>query len=234
MNASSIKQLQQDLAAAVRLAERFGFNEGICNHFSVQLPDGRFLLNPHGVHWSRIRTSDILIIDPDDGNEDIEVTALHIHGAVHRMHPAAHCVMHTHMPYATALTCLKQGRLEYTHQNSLRFYNDVAYDDDYGGLAESAEEGSRIAEKLGRNMTMFMSNHGVMVIGSSIAEAFDRLYYLERACEVQVLAMSTGRPLDIVSETVALQTKRDFDAGGTYADLHFAGLKPLLDRNYLR
>ncbi len=219
---------RRDLAAALQLAAHFGFNEGICNHFSLQLADGRFLLSPHGIHWSLVRSADILAVDPANPATEAETTALNIHGAIHAQHAGAACVLHTHMPWATALTCVEEGRLLYVHQNSLRFYDDVAYDRDYAGLAETAEEGARIAMCLGGHHVLFLANHGVVVTGASVADAFDRLYYLERACEVQVKAMSTGRPLNEIGSNVARKTKAEFDAGSTYAERHFEALKQLL------
>ncbi len=229
---SATASARQDLAAALRLSERFGFNEGICNHFSLQLDDGRFLLNPHGIYWSQIKASDILTIDPAEPGTQAEISALNIHGAIHAQHANANCVLHTHMPWATALTCLQDGRLRYVHQNSLRFFDDVAYDDSYGGLAETREEGERIASCMGGKRVLFMANHGVVVTGASVAEAFDRLYYLERACEVQVRAMSSGQPLNEIGDNLARKTRADFDAGASYAAQHFEALKKLLDADY--
>ena len=136
------------------------------------------------------------------------------------------------MPWATALTCLQDGRLKYVHQNSLRFFDDVAYDDTYNGLAQTAEEGRRIAECMSDKRVLFMANHGVVVTGESVADAFDRLYYLERACEVQVKAMSTGQPLSEIGDNLARQTKAEFDSGSTYAAQHFEALKALLSADY--
>ncbi len=226
------QRARQDLAAALRLAERFGFNEGICNHFSLQLEDGRFLLSPHGIYWSQIKASDILAIDPYDPDAQGEVTALNIHGAIHAQRVDATCVLHTHMPWATTLTCLRDGRFRYVHQNSLRFFDDVAYDSSYGGLAETPEEGARIASCMGDKRVLFMANHGVVVTGASVADAFDRLYYLERACEVQVKAMSTGQPLNEVGDNLARRTRADFDAGASYAAQHFEALTRLLGADY--
>ncbi|MEQ9463532.1 MAG: class II aldolase/adducin family protein [Haliea sp.] len=220
-----------DLAAALRLAAHFDLNEGICNHFSVAIGDESYLLNPHGIHWSVVTASDLIVIGPE-GAGDAEVTALHIHSAIHQQHPDAVCVMHTHMPWATALTCLERPHFRYVHQNSLRFFEDVAWDDDYHGLAESPEEGERIALAMGRAHVLFMAHHGVTVVGASVAEAFDRLYYLERACEVQVKAMSTGVPLREIGSDIARATKAQFDEGGTYAKPHLEALKQLLPPDY--
>jgi ribulose-5-phosphate 4-epimerase/fuculose-1-phosphate aldolase len=230
-----IQQAKVDLAAALRLAARFGLNEGVCNHFSYAIPgvENRFLLNPHGIYWSQIRASDILVIDGEgrtiEGAGEAELTAFTIHGRIHANHPSAHCVMHTHMPYATALACIEDGKLEPIHQSSLRFYNDVSYDPDYNGLAEDQAEGDRIAACLDGRKVLFLSNHGVIVVGETIAQAFDDLYYLERACQVQVLAMSTGRPLKRVGDNTAAKTRSEYDVGGSYPEAHFSGLKRLLD-----
>ena len=236
MERDTERQAKIDLAAALRLAARFGLSEGIANHFSFALPgrDDRYLLNPHGVHWSQVRARDILVVDSQgevlEGEGEAERTAICIHGQVHVRHPRARCVLHTHMPYATALTAIEDGRLEPVNQNSLMFYDDVAYDDDYAGLAESEQEGTRIADALGEKRVLFLANHGVIVVGTSIATAFNDLYYLERACLVQVLAMSTGRPLKRVGHNTAAATfdpeQREHQV---YGEAHFAALKRVLD-----
>lgn len=231
MNSADTQQARLDLAAALRLAAHFDLNEGICNHFSVAIGGDSYLLNPHGIHWSIVTASDLLLIDACNSGS-AEVTALNIHTAIHRNHPDAACVMHTHMPWATALTCLERPSFRYVHQNALRFFHDIAWDNDYRGLAESPEEGERIAAAMGSAHVLLMAHHGVVVVGASVAEAFDRLYYLERACEVQVKAMSTGAPLRDIEPDVARATKAQFDAGGTYANAHFDALKQLLLPDY--
>jgi ribulose-5-phosphate 4-epimerase/fuculose-1-phosphate aldolase len=228
------RDLRQDLAAALRLAVRHNMHEGICNHFSIALDDHRFLLNPFGIHWSRVCASDIITVDEHAPDNEAEITALCIHRAVHKRHPRGAVVLHAHMPYATALTCTTDPRLRPIHQNSLRFYQDVAYDNEYNGLAETFEEGERIAEAMNDKSVLFMANHGVMVASPTMAEAFDKLYYLERACEVQVLALSTGQELVELDAELAQRTKADFDQGSHYHQAHFEAIKPLLDRSYLR
>ena len=232
------QQARIDLAAALRLAARFEFHEGIDNHFSYSVPgmEDRFLLHPYGLHWSEVTAGDILMVDQDggvvEGEGEVESSAFAIHSRIHRQHPRARCVLHTHMPYATALTAVEQGRLEPINQNSLRFYGDVAYDEDYGGLAHDVDEGARIAAAFGDKRVLFLANHGVIVAGETIAGAFDDLYFLERACRLQVLAMATGRPLKRVSENMAAHTAAQFrrNNGGPYGQIHFAALKRRLDR----
>ena len=240
-------QARVDLAAALRLAARLGLSEGICNHFSYALPGGedRILLNPYGLHWSEVRASDLLVVRPDggvlEGEGEAELTAVCIHGGIHVRNPRARCVLHTHMAHATALTAIEDGRLEPVTQNALRFHGDVAYDDHYHGLAHDDAEAARMAAALGDKRVLFLANHGVIVTGASIAAAFIDLYYLERACEVQVtgacevqvLAMSTGRPLRRVGDNVAAATfaHADPERSARFARQHFDALKRLLDRD---
>ena len=182
--------------------------------------------------------SSIMLADYDgtiiEGDRDVEPTAFYIHSRIHKACPHAVCVMHTHMPYATALTLVEGGRLEPVEQGAIRFIDHVVYDDDYAGLALDTDEGDRIAAGLGNKSIMFMGAHGVTVTGSTIARTYDSLYYLERACEVQVLALSTGQPLAELDASIARRTKADFDQGSAYYQAHFDAVKPLLDRNYLR
>ncbi|MFO1150056.1 MAG: aldolase [Alsobacter sp.] len=234
-----VTSLRRDLAAAFRLAEHFDFHEGICNHFSVALPgpQERYLINPYGVHWSEMKPSDLLLIDGAgivlEGDGDVEATARNIHIAGHRANPRHLCILHTHMPWATSLTMVEGGRLEMAHQTAARFHGRIAYDDDFGGLALDATEGERIARAGGKERegadVIFMANHGVMVGGPSVAVAFDDLYFLERACRQQVLAMSTGRPLKIIPKTELEETARQWmQVLDFQAQEHFKALKRVI------
>jgi ribulose-5-phosphate 4-epimerase/fuculose-1-phosphate aldolase len=164
------------------------------------------------------------------GDGEVEASALHIHGRLHVARPDLRCILHTHLPYATALTSIEGARLEPINQNALRFMDRIAYDDDYGGLALDATEGDRIASALGDKEIMFMANHGVFTAGPGVGAAFDDLYYLERACQNQVLAMSTGAPLKQVPDDEVRRTRAAFEGDDRYARAHFAALKRLLDR----
>lgn len=232
----ALAEARIDLAAALRWAERVGLSEGICNHFSVAVPgtDDRFLINPQGAHWSEITASSLLLIDGKgeliEGDAPPEPTALFIHCRLHRNAPQAACVLHTHMPFATSLTSIEDGRLLPVNQNSLMFHDRVAYDDDYNGLALDETEGDRMCAALGNRSVLFLANHGVIVTGASVAEAFNDLYYLERACMTQVLAMSTGRPLKLVDEAMARKTAQQIADDRTQPLAHFAALKRILDR----
>jgi len=232
---AELQQARVDLAASFRWAVRHGFNEGICNHFSLAVGDDQFLINAHGYHWSEITASSIMLADYDgtiiDGDRDVEPTAFYIHSRIHKACPHAVCVMHTHMPYATALTLVEGGRLEPVEQGAIRFIDHAAYDDDYAGLALDIDEGDRIANKMGNKSIMFMGAHGVTVTGSSVARTYDSLYYLERACQAQVLARSTGLPLRLLPDEVIERTRQQFAASNTdSAPLHFESLKRILDK----
>ena len=227
---------REDLAAAVRWAARLGLHEAVSNHFSVALGDGPeapFLIQPSGRHFSRVCASELLKIGPDGevlaGDARPDPTALHIHGSIHRQVPAARCVLHTHMPYATALTCLQGVDLEPISQNALRFYERVAWDEDFAGMALDDDEGTRLARALADKPVLFMGNHGVTVSGRDVAEAFDRLYFLEKACEAQVLAMSTGRELRRVDPATARLTRDQWEAYPDGAENHFAEIRAILD-----
>jgi ribulose-5-phosphate 4-epimerase/fuculose-1-phosphate aldolase len=229
-----------DLAACHRLAARFGLNEGIDNHLTCLVPGrpGRFLLAPFGLLWSEVRAGDFMELDFAGrvvaGTGLVEPTALYIHLAVHRQVPHAGCVLHTHMPYATALSMREDPHLRMAGQNALAFYDDIAYVD-YKGLALDFTEGERLAAALGNKSVLMLRNHGVLVTGLSVAQAFERLYFLERACQAQVLALTGGAALADLPEQVIRATAEQFRAestigGHSRADLHFAALKRMLDR----
>ncbi len=232
---TSIQKDREDLSAALRIAAHFDFNEAICNHFSVQCdgPEERYLINAHGWHWSEITADRLLLIDGDgtvlEGEGEVEASARNIHIASHRANPRHKAILHTHMPYATALTMLENGRLLFAHQTACKFHGRIGYADTFGGLAVDEAEGERIARASKDNQhvdVMFLACHGVVCSGSSVAKALDDLYYLERACRQQVLAMSTGEKLRTISDAMAEQTARqymqDFEE---FAEKHFEALK---------
>jgi ribulose-5-phosphate 4-epimerase/fuculose-1-phosphate aldolase len=230
-------QLRVDLAAAFRLAEHYNWHEGVANHFSLAAsPDGKkFLMNPKWKHFSGIRASDLLLLDADDkeamqrpGAPD--ETAWCIHGRMHALVPSARCVLHLHPAYATALAGLADPEIKPIDQNTARFYKRVAYDLGYEGMANSDAEGIRLAGLLGNHKTMMMGNHGILIAAGSVAEAFDELYYLERACQTLMLAYSSGQKLNIMSDAVAERTARDWDLYSDSAFAHFEEMKKVLDR----
>lgn len=227
-------EARRNLAAIFRWSDRLGLSEGICNHYSYMVDDRHFLINPFACHWKELTASRMLLVNNEGkvvaGKGEVEPSALFIHWRIHRSQPRARCVLHTHMPHATALTSIEQGRLEMCCQNALRFYRDVAYDDNYQGLALDETEGDRICGNLGDKRVLFLANHGIVVIGPSIAAAFDDLYYLERACQVQVLAQATHRPLKIVSDAICRTTFDQVREEQIFAEHHLAAIRRILDR----
>jgi ribulose-5-phosphate 4-epimerase/fuculose-1-phosphate aldolase len=238
---ATVQDLRVDLAASLRWAARLNLHEGVDNHFSLAVPDddgvvrgNRFLINPFGWHWSEITASSLVLCDAEgnvlEGDNKVEDTAFFIHSRVHLAAPHAHCVLHTHMPYTTSLTLLEEGRLEMCEQNALMFDERIAYDDEYTGLALDGGEGDRLAAKLGNRCVLMLASHGVLVAGSSVAEAFNDLYYLERAAMFQVLARSTGGKLRTISDDVRARAREQFVVErAKVAERHFAALKRMLD-----
>ena len=227
----TVARLRADLALALRAAAHHGLSEGVCNHFSVELPDasGRFLLNPQGLLWSEIGADDIVLVDADGtvlaGRHPVESTAMFIHAAVHRIAGKA-CVLHTHMPYATALTLTRSRALDTTlSQNAMRFYGRLAIDAHYNGLALDASEGERIATAMQGADVAFLGNHGVVVCGPRVDYAYDDLYFLERACMAQVLALSTGLPLLPVGAEVAALVAQQSMSERLQSELFFEALR---------
>lgn len=233
---AALDEARRDLAAAFRWAARFGFNEGIANHFSLAVSDDgrRFLVNPYGRHWARIKASELILVDADDPGDlvtshTVDATAFHIHGPIHKAAPHARCVLHTHMKYATVLSCLTDSRLLPIDQNTMRFYGKVAIDDGFEGMAMEGAEGERLASVLGDKSVLVMGNHGVVVVGPTVARAFDDLYYFEKACEVLITAYSTGKELRVVSDAVASQTVADWESIPDMQERHFSELRAILD-----
>lgn len=229
-----ITHLREDLALALRAAAEHGLAEGVCNHFSLELPDhsGRFLLNPRGLLWQEISAEDIVMIDTQGnvlaGNHPVESTAMFIHSAIHRVCKKA-CVLHTHMPHATALSLTQERILNTTlSQTSMRFHGRVAADEHYNGLALDVSEGERIARSMKGADIVFLGNHGVVVCADRMDYAYDDLYYLERACELEVLARSTGQKLIGVEEGMAKSVSDQTLGERLQSELFFKALKRVL------
>lgn len=228
-----------DLAAAHRIAHVQGFSEGIFNHLTARAPglDDRMVCLPFGMHWAEATASELMTIDFTGrvlaGRGEVERSMYCIHAPVHRLRPDAACVFHTHMPFASALTRLEDPRLLAIGQTEVSFMNDIAYDQDYSGFARDPSEGERLGTVLGSKNILFMGNHGVLVLGRSVAETYDRLYYLERACQVQLYALWTQQELRYVPQEVIAHTTQQFDNVPLYGnrphyELHFDALKRLL------
>jgi ribulose-5-phosphate 4-epimerase/fuculose-1-phosphate aldolase len=235
LDSAAVRQARVDLAACFRMASRLGMHEGICNHLSAMVPgrDDVFLVNPYGWAFSEITASRLLVCDFHGnvvaGEGMPEATAFHIHARLHMKHPRAAAAFHTHMPNATALAMLEGPPLAWAGQTALKFYGRTAVDEDYNGLALDEAEGDRIAAAMREADIVFMKNHGVMVVGPTIAEAWDDLYYLERAAEAQRLALATGRPLKPVPHAVAQRAYEQMRLGDAdSARLHLESIKRIL------
>ena len=227
----AVAALRADLALALRAAAHHGLAEGVCNHFSVELPDqsGRFLLNPRGLLWHEVQADDIVLVDTAGtvlaGRHPVESTAMFIHAAIHRI-ARQPCVLHTHMPHATALTLTADRALDPAlSQTAMRFHGRLAVDAHYNGLALDIHEGERIANAMQGADVVFLANHGVVVCGPQLAHAYDDLYYLERACQAQVLAQSTGRPLAPVNAELAARVAAQTQGERLQSELFFEALR---------
>ncbi len=226
-----------DMAAAFRWAARLNLHEAVANHFSLAVNDEgtRFLINPNQHHFSRIRASTLLLLDANDPNtmqqaDAPDPTAWGLHGAMHRLVPHARCVMHVHSMYATVLACLADSTLPPIDQNTAIFYERYVIDGGFDGLAFEAE-GERCAGLFldPQKKVMIMGNHGVLVLGDTVADTFNRLYYFERAAETYIRALQTGQPLRVLSHAVAQKTAQALDDYPDQAECHFAELKAILD-----
>jgi len=229
-----------DLAAAFRWTARLNMHEAVANHFSLAINDSgtRFLMNPNQVHFSKIKASDLLVIDANDhstleGPNAPDITAWGLHGAIHRHCPHARCAMHVHPIFSTVLASLADSRLQPIDQNTATFFNRYVIDESYGGLALE-EEGERCAQLLQdpKKTVMIMGNHGVMVIGKSVAETFNRMYYFERAAETYIRALQTGQKLRILSDIIAEKTAAEVDQYPEQSDKHLSELKEILDSEH--
>src|ERR1700730_2940375 len=234
-----IAQAKTHLAAAHRLAVLHELEEGIDNHFTVTVPgrDGCYLILPFGLHWSEARASAMIVFDESgsmlEGEGVVELSAQCIHAPIHRI-CGVRVVLHTHQPWALALNMLEDNRLLAANQTAAFFHGYIAYDDNYAGTADSLEEGERLARVIGDKQIVFMKNHGVIVTGDNIGQAYKRLYKLERVCRTQVLAMSTGRLLEVLSDDLVgkVQAPSDNDrhSRAERERLFFEAMMRVLDR----
>ena len=229
-------QMRVDLAAAFRLSARNGWNEAVANHFSLATsPDGKnFLMNPRWRHFSKVRASELLHLNVEDKStmerpDAPDLTAWSLHARLHAALPHARCIIHLHPKYATVIASLADPDIKPIDQNTARFYNRMAIDMGYGGMANTDDEGDRIARLLGNKSIMMMGNHGVLICAATVAEAYDLTYYLERSCRNLVLAYQTGQPLHVMSPDVAEKTAQEWEADREQFHAHFAEMKAILD-----
>jgi len=237
--ADPVREARVHLAAAHRLAVLHELEEGIDNHFTVTLPgsEDRYLVLPFGLHWSEARASELIVFDEDgntlEGEGVVELSAQCIHGPIHRI-AGARVVLHTHQTWALALNMLEDNRLVPASQSAAFFHGRIAYDDHYAGTADEPAEGERLARLIGDRHTVFMKNHGVLVVGETVAQAYHRLYMLERVCRAQVLAMAAGRALARLADEIIAQVQappvQDRHSRRERERLFFEAMMRVLDR----
>ena len=247
----NIENLKKELAYAYRICAKHNLNEGICNHLTVSIDHpqasskyGASICIPYGLDWSEVFDKNLVVFDNKtgkilEGKGKVETSAFYIHSSIHNTIPNAKVIFHTHMPYATALMSLSPpitkydrlncGILQMINQNCLRFFDDIAYDNDYNAIVKDSKEGIKIANKIGNKKVLFMRNHGVLVVGQTIHQTWDDLYYLERACMNQILALSTNKLLQIIPNEICLKGKIQEDK--TFQEtskIHFESQKRIL------
>ena len=237
MRETNEQTLRVELAAVFRLAAKFGWHESVANHFSAAVSeDGqRFLLNPRWRHFSQVRASELLLLDVNDDSimdepDAPDLSAWSIHGAVHGALPNVRALLHVHSPYATTVASLKDPTIVPIDQNTARFFGETAYDLEFGGIADDIEEGRRLAQIMKEHDVLMMGNHGVAVGGATIAEAFETLYYLERACQTLVLAYSTGQPLSVLSDDMAAKVAKGWKQFSGMGQAHLDQWMEVLDK----
>jgi ribulose-5-phosphate 4-epimerase/fuculose-1-phosphate aldolase len=224
---------RRDLAAIFRWTARESMHEGIANHFSCAVSDDgqQFLMNPYGVHFSKMKASDLLLLDarktPEDYGDRVDPTAWWIHGAMHRNNPQARCIVHLHSHYATALSALKDPTLPPVDQTTCRFFNRIALDTGFDGMGLD-NEAERLSTLLGNKRMVMMGNHGFMTVAETPALAFDLAYFFERGCRTYMTALSTGAPLAVLSDDVAEKTARQWEDYDKYVGKHLAAIHEIL------
>jgi ribulose-5-phosphate 4-epimerase/fuculose-1-phosphate aldolase len=210
-------EVRVNLAACYRLVAHHGMTDLIYTHISARVPgpEEHFLLNPYGQLFSEITASSLVKLDLegnvlDETEYEINQAGFTIHSAIHGARPDVACVLHTHTNAGMAVSAQRDGLLPLT-QHSMRFHNRLAYHD-YEGIALDLDERTRLVRDLGERRSMVLRNHGLLVAGRTVPEAFNLMYYLERACQAQIAAQAGGNaPLNLVSAKVAEHAAQQFE-----------------------
>jgi ribulose-5-phosphate 4-epimerase/fuculose-1-phosphate aldolase len=236
-------QARIELAAAYRIVHHYGWTDLIYNHISYELPDqkGTYLINPYGLAYNEVTASNLVRIDIDgnvlsDTVHRINRAGFVIHSAIHQARPDARCVFHTHSRAGAAVSCLEEGLVPMT-QAGMQFYNRVSYHD-YEGFNVHLDEQERLSRNLGKNNAFILRNHGLITVGETIHKAFQRMYYLEQACEIQLDTYQTGRPVRLPADDVCEATARTWEARAAGADtnasddIEWGAMLRLVDRLY--
>jgi len=225
-----------DLAAAYHLAHLYGFSDIIWNHITCKTSSKKntFLINRFGLMYDEITATNLIEIDLNgnvlNGDGEINYTGYVIHGAIHKTRTDLHCIIHSHSRAGLAISCLKNG-LEILIQDSAMFHNKISYHD-WEGMSTSTEECETLSKDLGNNNTMILRNHGLLTAGKTIGEAFMLMYYLDRACKVQLDLLATNKeiikPSDNLLEFAACQYK---DPKYQLGENEWPALKRMLKKN---
>ena len=231
---SDYRQECEDLAAAFQWTAKINMHEAVANHFSLAVGDGTsFLINPNQKHFSLITASDILLLKTDEDPFKLQnapdPTAWGLHSSLHKFVPHAKCVIHVHSIYSTVLASLKDSYLKPIDQNTALFFNRMIVDENFGGLAFE-EEGERCSKLFSdpKIKVMVMGNHGLLVLGDNIPDAFNRMYYFERAAETYIKALQTNQELRILSNAIAEKTASELEEYPSQAESHFRDIKEIL------
>ena len=218
-------RLRQELAACYRLLAHFRMTDLIYTHCTVRVPgpQHRYLINPYGLMWDEITASNLVLLEPDgtpvgSSKPYINLAGFVIHGAIHASRADAQCVVHTHTRAGCAVAAQRDGLLP-VNQISLEFYGRVAYHD-YEGISYDLDEQQRLVRDFGDQPVMVLRNHGLITVGSTVAQAFLRMYYLEKACEIQVAALGMGQPLSLPADEICRRAERQFNAPAAATTAH--------------
>ena len=230
-------EARQELAACYRVFAMLGWDEMIYNHITVKLPDeeGAFLINPFGLHFSEVKASNLVKVDIDGNKLDdnpypVNLAGFTQHSVFHRHLHDAHCIMHTHTTAGMAVSSLEDG-LQPTNFYACNFVGQIAYHE-FEGVTVRAEEGERLIAHLGDKRVMLLRNHGILVMGRTLPEAFIKHWSLQRACEIQMATLSMGKPVHVPAEVVAVHqrdlSKVQIPGGAGQAD--FKAMVRLVDK----
>ncbi len=230
-------QMRVDLAACYRLADMFGFSDIVWNHITARVPlSEHFLINRFGLRYDEVTASNLVALDLDGNvtdpgtattDEDINVTGFIIHSAIHAARSDVHCIMHSHSPAGLAVSVLKNG-LQSMIQDAMQIYGRIAYHD-YQGLSMDTHEREGLATSLGDRKAMILRNHGLLTCGESVGEAFMLMYYLERACRVQMQVLASGQEYVLIPAEICEKAAEQY-AHFPYGKFEWPALVRLVDK----
>ncbi len=206
------REVREQLAACYRLVHHYGWTDLVYTHISARVPgpEEHFLLNPLGFMFNEVTASNLVKIDLEGNNvgasaHPVNKAGFVIHSAVHAARPDVQCVIHLHTPAGMAISMMKCGLLPLS-QHAQMFYGRIGYHQ-YEGIAIDTDERKRLVRDLGDKPVMILKNHGTLVAGGTIPQAFSFMFHLEKACQAQLAAMSTGQELELPPEEASIRTR---------------------------